>query len=210
MQGSRVSVLIVEAQPVVRWALRRYLEEQGMSAIGETCSAVEAVDLANIHEPDFVLMGLDPTDGSGIEATRILTRDHGRRVLAFSERDSPDQVEAFLAAGALGFVSKASPVKDLMTAIHATLDNRQWIPSQSAMLHQPGRSRKKDSPVLSSREREVAVLIAKGLSSSQVAAKLYVSLNTIETHRYRIFRKLSIHSRAELVEYVFRNALISH
>lgn len=180
-----------------------------MSIVGEASSIAEAVDLANIQEPDVVLIDLMLDDENGIEATRKLAREGGRRVLALSDYTGPDQLEGFFAAGGAGFVSKTSPVKEISTAIRAALDNRRWIsPSLSTPVNASGQT-SKEGPMLSAREREVAVLIAKGLSSTQAASKLYVSRNTVETHRYRIFKKLAIHSRAELVDYVMRHGLIT-
>ncbi len=179
-----------------------------MSTVGEAVSLAEAIELSNIQEPDVVLIDFQ-LDDYGIEITRQLARDCGRRVLALSDGSGRDQIDEFVAAGGMGFVLKTSPVKDILTAIRAAVDNRVWIsPSASNPSNTPSQ-RGTNEQVLSAREREVAVLIAKGLSSSQAAAKLYVSLNTVETHRYRIFRKLGIHSRAELVDYVMKHGLIT-
>lgn len=208
MKDRNVGVLIVEDHSIVRWAVRSYLEQHGMTVVGETVSAAEAVDLATLHEPDVVLMDLVLEDGNGIEATRAISRSGSAKVLAFSAYDSPDRVEAFLRAGGSGFISKTSDVKDLLTAINAVLDDRRWLSPQISAVTQRGSMRRKKKPALSSREQEVAVLIAKGLPSSQIAGRLFVSLNTIETHRYRIFKKLEMHSRTELVDYVLKHNLM--
>jgi len=194
----------------VRWAIRSFLEEHGISTVGEASTAAEALDLAAIHEPDIIIMDLSLEDGSSIEATRTLSHDRGYRVLAFSAYDTPDCVEAFMQAGGAGFVSKAAPVKELITAINAAMDDRQWI-SPKLRVDQPVKKREegKQKSDLSDREKEVASLIAKGLSSSQIADQLYVSLNTVETHRYRIFKKLQIHNRAQLVDYALQNGLLN-
>lgn len=205
MLGREISVLIVEDHSVVRWAVRSFLEHHGVKIIGETASAAEAVDLAAREEPDVVLMDLATEDAGAIEATRAINRARSGRVLAFCSHGSPDQIDVFLRAGGSGFISKSSPIEDLLAALNAVADDREWIPadaiSQSSL-------RGKHKSVLSDREREVAVLVSKGFPSSQIAARLFVSINTVETHRYRIFKKLDIHSRAELVDYVLKHNLM--
>lgn len=200
--------MVVGEQSVIRWAIRRLLEEEGMLVVGEADSLAEAVKLSSIQEPDVVMIDLQ-LDNNGIDITRKLAKDCGRRVLALTSDDDQDGLDEFIAAGGKGLVLKTSPVKEIPTAIRAVADNRVWISPSISSSSKRNPQRGKDEQVLSNREREVAILIAKGLSSSQAASKLYVSLNTIETHRYRIFRKLGIHSRAELVDYVIKQGLIT-
>ena len=200
--------MVVGEQSVIRWAIRRLLEEEGMLVVGEADSLAEAVKLSSIQEPDVVMIDLQ-LDNNGIDITRKLAKDCGRRVLALTSDDDQDGLDEFIAAGGKGLVLKTSPVKEIPTAIRAVAGNRVWISPSISSSSKRNPQRGKDEQVLSNREREVAILIAKGLSSSQAASKLYVSLNTIETHRYRIFRKLGIHSRAELVDYVIKQGLIT-
>lgn len=210
MQSKKTSVLIVEDHSIVRWAVRSYLEQHGMTIVGETGSAAEAIDLATLHEPSVVLMDLVLEEGNGIEATRAISRSRTAKVLAFSAYDSPERMEAFFRAGGSGFVSKTSDIKELLTAINAVMDDRRWVSPQVSHMVERTSIRRKKKPALSSREQEVAVLIAKGLPSSQIANRLFVSLNTVETHRYRIFRKLEMHNRAELVDYVMKHNLMGN
>lgn len=209
-QSSPISVLIVDEHPVTRWGLSRFLETyKNLSIVGEASSIEEMFEQVRLHNPDIVLMDTLIPGGDAIQATRDLIASGSKRVLAFTARDSWEHVERFLDAGGLGFVPKRCPPDELLQALSAVADHRQWI--SPSMRHKAGTLRRdagSSRPVLSPREQEVAVLVARGLTSRQIADQLCVSLKTVETHRYRIFKDLGIENRAELVNYVIENGLL--
>lgn len=210
--NTSIGVLIVEEHPVTRWGLRHFLETRtDIEVIGEASCLTEAFDQIQLHGPDVIIMDIVFPDGDGLAAVEEITLDRSRRVLAFSAHDSWDRVQKFIKAGGLGFVTKRCPPDELLCAIEAVSRGRQWIsPSVRKVSGNSNRKCGEDGNALSPRETEVAALVARGLTSRQIADQLCVSLKTIETHRYRIFKELQIKSRAQLVNYAIRHGLLGN
>ena len=209
----KISVLIVEEHPVTRWGLRHFLQTRNnITVVGETSTATEARVAISKLKPDVVILDIILSDGDGIELTKEIV-DGGRRVMAFSGADTWDRVEKFLQAGGLCFVTKRCPPEELIQALDAVVQNHKWIsPSlRNVISHSAANTNHiKNEHPLSHREREVVALVARGLTSRQIADQLCVSVKTVETHRYRIFKELQIKNRAQLVSYAIQNGMISN
>ncbi|MCE5198536.1 MAG: response regulator transcription factor [Armatimonadota bacterium] len=207
--NEQIMVLVVDTHPIIRWALRNYLDnEAGIGVVGEADSVEEAARLVETYRPDVVVTDLDFADISVPTLMGHLGSVPARTV-AFSARDTWDQVEKFLEAGGLAFVSKCSPLTEVISAIRAAQAGRRWI---SPSLRQPARQHRlckagSSADELSQREREVVSLIAQGLTSRQIADQLCLSHRTIENHRHRIFKKLGITRSAQLVDYAIRHGI---
>lgn len=197
--------IVADGHPVTRWALRAFLTNAGVHVVGEADSIDSALNLAAISRLDVVVTNTVFPDGSARRSIPDLVAGGQYRVVAFTEHDSWENVESFLAAGGTGFVSKRSPLSELLAAIEAATEGRQWVDptvrSVTRITSAPG----VDS--LTHRERETVTLIARGLTSRQIADQLCVSLKTVETHRYRIFRKLGVRRVAQLVDYAAKHGL---
>lgn len=208
--AARARVLIVDEHPVTRWGLTHFLEtRRNLNVVGEAGSAVEARRQIRLLEPDVVIMDIVLPDADGISFVREIAIAGRRKVLAFSAADTWDRVDKFIQSGGLGFVTKRCAPDELILALEAVCNNRRWIsPSLRSATTGAQSSSKRRDLALSPREQEVAALVARGLTSRQIADQLCVSLKTIETHRYRIFRELQITSRAQLVSYALQNGLL--
>lgn len=208
----KINVLIVEEHPVTRWGLRHFLETRNnITVVGEASTASEARVAISKLKPDVVILDIILPDGDGIELTKEIALENIRRVMAFSAADTWDRVEKFLQAGGLCFVTKRCPPEEFIQALDAVAQNRKWIsPSLRNAKPPSAADRIKHEHSLSPREREVVALVARGLTSRQIADQLCVSLKTVETHRYRIFRELQIKSRAQLVSYAIQNGMLGN
>ncbi|MCE5314686.1 MAG: response regulator transcription factor [Armatimonadota bacterium] len=202
-----ISVLIVDEQPVIRWGLQHFLENQAnIKVLGEAASISEAFDKVYALKPQVVIIDAWIPGEDGIAATHEFARNTNSRILAFSSRETWDCVESFLNAGGIGFVTKRCPPDEIISAIRAVAVGQRWI---SPILRKIcSRTHRNSKLGLSPREQEVASLVAHGLTSRQIADQLCVSLKTIETHRYRIFKQLKITTRSELVNYAIENGLL--
>ncbi|MCE5198604.1 MAG: response regulator transcription factor [Armatimonadota bacterium] len=210
-KSKSISVLIVDEHPVIRWGLNHLLEAKSdFHVLGETASISEAIDQAYALRPDVTIMDICMGNGKAFAAVEQLCMEGITRILAFTERETWDCVETFLATGGTGYISKRCPPDELLLALVAVSEGRPWIsPSLRRVADATGDKHGSASQDLSPREREIATLVARGLTSRQIATQLCVSLKTVETHRYRIFKELQISSRAELVNYVIENGLLS-
>ncbi len=198
------SVIVVDDHPIVLGSLGRYLETCGYCVLAQVSSSVAALAAADRFKPDVIVMDLMLGGESGIEATRTIFKRSHIPIVAFTGYDSLDHVSEFVKAGGVGFVSKTRPLTDLLDAMKAVLSGKHFLPVQS-----PNQT---DQPavkfVLSPRENDVLDLLAKGYSSKQIAETLFVSLNTVQTHRLHIFRKLGVHSAVELARYALKYSLL--
>ncbi|HUF01877.1 MAG TPA: response regulator transcription factor [Gaiellaceae bacterium] len=208
-----IRVLIVDDHAVVRSGLRRVLDaEPDIETVAEAPSAERAVFEALEHKPDVVLMDVVMPGKSGIEGMpAVLQAVPEARVLVLSMQDDPHYVREAFEAGASGYVLKDAADTEVVGAIRAVAAGERYVhPVLGARLvtAEADERRRAESDPLSEREREVLRLLALGHTNQEIAAQLYISVRTAETHRAHIMRKLSLSSRAQLVRYALDQGLI--
>ena len=204
-----IAIVIADDHPIVRYALRAYLEDHAaVCVLGEASSCAALRQLVRQQRPDVVVADLQYPDGPLLESMPWLITQS--RVIAFSAEDFWQSVEAFTAAGGFGFVSKRSQLSELVEAIEAVAANRKWIAPTVRAVSVPANAQRDDTSTaeLTRREREVVALVVRGMTSKQIADQLCISLNTVETHRYRIFKKLNIKRIAQLADFAVRHGIL--
>ena len=208
-----IRVLVVDDHAVVRTGLRRVLDaEADIETVGEAPSAERAVYEALEHRPDVVLLDVVMPGKSGIEGMpSLLQAVPDAKVLVLSMQDDPQYVREAFEAGASGYVLKEAADTDVVEAVRAVAGGQRYVhPALGAKLVAAETEERKraESDPLSEREREVLRLLALGHTNQEIAALLYISVRTAETHRAHIMQKLSLSSRAELVRYALDHGLI--
>jgi DNA-binding NarL/FixJ family response regulator len=206
-----IRTLVVDDQALVRGSFRILVDTApDLMSVGEAANGTEAVELARREKPDIVLMDIRMPGMDGIEATRRITTapdTSGVRVLILTTFDLDEYVFAALRAGASGFLLKDTPPADLLAAIRVVVAGDALLaPGVTRRLiaeftrHDEPRSRPAATlDHITEREREVLTLIGLGLSNTEIAARLQVSLSTAKTHVGRLLMKLSARDRAQLV-----------
>jgi len=211
--SASIRVLVVDDHAVVRTGLRRILDaEKDIETVGEAPNAERALFEALELKPDIVLLDVVMPGKSGIEAMPgLLTALPDTRVLVLSMQDDPRYVREAFEAGASGYVLKEAADTEVVGAVRAVANGERYVhPALGARLvaaESEERKRAASDP-LSEREREVLRLLALGHTNQEIAAQLYISVRTAETHRAHIMRKLGLASRAELVRYALDNGMI--
>ena len=209
------TLLLVDDHSMMLDALRKMIERQPhLSVVGAASTGESAVKLALELTPDLVLMDLHLLDMSGIEAIRqILSALPATKILVLSGDAAGALVNEALQAGARGYVFKRGSIEELIRAIDEVIAGRLYLsPELSAAIvedHQRKLVGELDpsKPVLSQREQQLLRLISKGLRNKEMATELNLSVNTIETYRARLMKKLSCSSTAELVRYAVREGI---
>jgi two-component system nitrate/nitrite response regulator NarL len=210
-----IRVLVADDHPVVRKGLHSCLSKQeGLKIVGEATTGEEAVQKALALAPDVVLMDISMPRMSGLMATQTLRQEAPHiKVLVLSVHNNRDYIFRIIQAGAHGYVSKESSPDELLKAIQSVHTGDTFFSPEvaQAALHQLVQNGGKKEPFaqLTSREREVLVLIAEGQSNKEIASKLGIGVRTIETHRERIMRRLDIHSVAGLTKFAIANGLVA-
>jgi RNA polymerase sigma factor (sigma-70 family) len=216
-----VRVLVADDQALVRGSFRVLVDTApDLTAVGEAGTGAQAVELARCERPDVVLMDIRMPVMDGIEATRQIVGSPDTaniRVLVLTTFDLDEYVFAALRAGASGFLLKDTPPADLLTAIRVVAAGDALLaPGVTRRLieefaRRPERSPRLDRTLdsLTEREREVLALVARGLSNTELAEHLHVSLSTAKTHVGRLLMKLNARDRAQLVIVAYETGLIN-
>lgn len=212
-------VFIADDQALVRAGFRRLLElAPGIEVVGEAGDGLEAVDQARRLRPNVVLMDIRMPRLDGIEATRRLTSDGDAiRVLILTTFGLDDYVYDALRAGASGFMLKDAPPEDLLAAVEVVARGDALIsPSVTRSVIEEF-VRRSPAPAasppvleeLTSREREVLELLARGLSNAEIADRLVVSSGTVKTHVGRVLSKLDVRDRIQAVILAYECGLVT-
>jgi DNA-binding NarL/FixJ family response regulator len=203
-----VRVLLVDDQPLIRAALDMVITDASdLEVVGEAGTGDDAVRLAGELSADIVVMDIRMPGMDGIEATRRLTSaSGGARVLVLTTFDHDDYVYGALRAGASGFLVKDMALDDILAAIRVVAAGDALIaPSVTRRLIErfaqpPGPAPgARALPGITEREREVLVLIARGLSNSEIAESLFISVATVKAYVTRLLTKLDARDRVQLV-----------
>ena len=203
--ADRVRVALCDDHAVVRSGLRAILEaEADLEVVGECGTAAEAVALAREAQPDVFVMDIGLPDRSGIAATaEVCQASPATRVLVLTVHDDVTYLRRAFDAGAVGYLVKEAADVELVQAVRQVAAGKQYVhPSLgAALLAREVATARPAGPggELSEREVEVLRLIAGGLTNAEIAARLYVSVRTVETHRAHIHQKLDVRTRAGLV-----------
>ncbi|MFC3819167.1 response regulator [Planomonospora venezuelensis] len=216
-----VRVLLAEDQVLIRDSLKILIDTApGLAAVGEAGTGAEAVLLARRHRPDVVLMDVRMPDMDGIEATRRICADPacaGVRVLILTTFDLDEYVYASLRAGASGFLLKSAAANELLTAIGVVASGEALLaPTVTRRLITEFLQGPHPAPAVRSlddvtrREREVLTLIGRGLSNSEIAEHLHLTVGTVKTHIGRLLAKLHARDRAQLVIAAYEGGLITN
>jgi two-component system nitrate/nitrite response regulator NarL len=211
----RIKILIADDHPVVRKGLQSCLAKQErLKLVGEASDGEEALKKTRELAPDVVLMDISMPRMNGLAVTELLRKDcPDVKILVLSVHSNKEYVFRIIQAGAHGFISKEAPPGELLRAIESVFAGEPFFSPEiaRAALNQIVTSGGKKEPFaqLTSREREVLVLIAEGQSNKEIAHRLGIGVRTIETHRERIMRRLDIHSVAGLTKFAIANGMIS-
>jgi DNA-binding NarL/FixJ family response regulator len=186
----------------------------GIQVVGAARDGLATVKLASELQPNVILMDVSMPHLNGIEATRKILAEHPTmRIIMLSMHADPRYVVAAFRAGARGYLLKDSAAEDLVDAIEQVSAGERYLSSTMSgqivmdFISNARTGASTAYSVLSPREREVLQLIAEGHSTKDIAARLSVSVKTIETHRKQIMDKLDLHSIAELTKYAIREGL---
>lgn len=214
-----IRVLICDELPVIADGLRTLLDAvPDIDVIGTTDNGMEAIVLVRTERPDVVVTDLNLRTISGLEMIRRLSKEDARpNVVVFTRPDADQTVRDVLNAGASCMLGKEANPQELVAAIRAATGGRTMLGPDVARRLVTWFREQPDTPEpepwpgvteLTPREREVTQMVARGMSTEEVASELTIGMATVRTHLYRVRTKLGVRDRAELVSLAYRSGLI--
>jgi DNA-binding NarL/FixJ family response regulator len=206
-------VVIADDHQMFVDGLKSMLEEiEGIEVVGQASNGKEAVDICSKEETDVVIMDISMPVMDGIEATKaILKMNPAIKVLGLSMFNDRNFIADILKSGASGYILKNTGKEELIAALSSLKSNDSYLGREvrntllnSFMKKEPAQAVEK----LSDRELEVLESIASGLTTHEIGKKLFISKNTVETHRKNLLYKLSARNTAELITNAYKKRLI--
>jgi two-component system response regulator NreC len=210
-------VLLADDHAIVRRGLRSLLEtEPGLQVVAEAADGIEALRLADEHDPDIVILDVGMPRLNGIDvAARLQKLKRPPRVIILSMHADESYIIRALAAGARAYLLKDATDEDLLPAVRTVASGKPYFsPAVAGVLVEDyvrqlqTRGLSDSYHLLTDREKEVLQLLAEGRTNKEVASILNLGLSTVETHRGNLMQKLNLHNTAEIVLYAVRKGII--
>ena len=211
-----IRIIVVDDHQLFRMSLKAVFEtgHPDLCIAGEADSGEELFRILASTPADLVLLDINLPDMWGVEVARRLISDYSEmKILAVSAENTAETIQAMIKAGIHGFISKRhGDINELAEAIRAVASGVEYFGRDiTAIIFDLYVSKKKTVTVtgeFTEREREIIELCGKGLIFKEIAAKLGISHNTVNTHKKNIFQKLGIHSKIEMVQYAIKYGII--
>ena len=208
-----IRILVVDDHTLVRAGLCRLLDGEGdIEVVGQTGSGRESVELCKDLKPDVVILDYSLPDMDGLETTsQILPLKTGAKILILTMYANEEYAIRLIRAGAAGFVVKGASPEELLTAVRKVARGGTYI-SPAILEKMVGRMGKSETEtpesVLSDREIQVLVRLARGATTREVSEELHLSVSTVETYRGRLLEKLNLRNNSDLTRFAIRRRLI--
>lgn len=208
---AKINVLLAEDHVLVRQAIKSLLAiENDYQLCGETGNGYEVVELVLKLNPDIVIMDINLEGINGIDATEQIARlSPGTKVLIISMHNQLPYSLAAIRKGAMGYVTKNSPVEEVFSALKTIHRGRKYICEEMKSLFVDKIINNDEDftglEVLTKQEKKIIFFLEKGESSQDIANSLNISRRTVEVHRYHILKKLNLKNTAALVNFVNKN-----
>ena len=211
--SKRIRVMIADDHAIVRQGLRQILSDTtDMEVAGEACNGVEALHMSREGDWDVVLMDVSMPDRNGIDALKLLKKEQPRLpVLILSMYPEDQYAIRALKAGAAGYLNKQSAPDQLVTASRQVASGKKYVSASLAMELAEAIGEDSDRPLhekLSDREYQTLCMIASGMTLTQIADELNLSVKTVSVYRARLLEKMRLRNNAELTHYGLKFGLV--
>lgn len=195
-----ITVAIAEDHQALIDGIQSYLEyEDDITIVGHANDGEQLLELVEKRPPNIVLCDIRMPKIDGIAAAKIIQKKFPQtKVVAFTMFDQEEAIRQMLDAGAVGYILKNSSLKVVLEAIRTVAEGKTYFDKK---IHLPSAEKNKSKSVLSTREKEILVLIGRGSTSHEIADELFIGKSTVDTHRKNMIRKLGLSGAGELLRY---------
>ena len=199
-KGQKIRIAIADDHPIFREGLRKLLSlEADLGIVGEAENGDDVIGMLRKHQPDILLLDLR-MPGSDVIATlaRIKAGEFKTRTIVLTASEHTGEHALAIKNGASGIVTKQQASESLIRSIRTVHNGQPWLDSQQQLASRSQPPKGNEEPTLSSREREIVVLVTKGFGNQEISEALSVSEQTFEVHLAEIFSKLGVSTRSQL------------
>jgi len=206
-----IKVYIVEDHSVVVEGIRSLLQhEKEFDVIGNTDTGEGCLDFFRTRTADVILMDINLPDMSGIDLCKIIKKTYpGIMVLALSTFNQSIYISKMIENGASGYLLKNSGRHEIIQALRDVASGKTYLSFEAGQALKALKSKNSEQPLLTKREKEILGLITEGLTNTQIAEKLFISIDTVDSHRKNLYSKLNVRNTVMLMRYAIDNNLIS-
>lgn len=205
----KIKVLVVDDHPMVLEGMKSMLSQISfVDLTGTAVNAYEAVEQIKTTTPDIVITDINMPEISGIDlALKIRNEFAVVKVIAMSTFKERSYISQMIQNGALGYLIKSASKEEIEEAILSVYEGKLYM-SLDVNLSSSEKNELKNIPVLSSREKEILQLIADGFTNPQIAAKLFLSFHTVDSHRKNILTKFGVNNTASLIKLAAKHNMV--
>ena len=197
--NNNISVIIIDDHPIVLQGFSHILQsEKHIELLDSFTSAKEGIAFLQERPVDVVLLDINMPDMNGIEACEKISKSHSEcKVIAISNNNENSIIQRMLQSGASGYVLKNASADELVQCIRDAVEGRMALSEDVKVILQSAKSG--SLPKITRRETEILQLLAQGMTSPEIAEKMFVSPLTIETHRRNLIQKFEVNNSAALI-----------
>lgn len=206
-----ITVFIVEDHTLVVEGLRVLLQnETDLTIVGSAGTAAACLEFFDSNKADVLLMDINLPDMSGVDLCKLIKTKHkGVMVLALSTFNQGIYMNKVMENGASGYLLKNITRQELIDGIKTVNNGGVYFSFEAGKIYKTTLEKSSHQPVLTKREKEIVKLIAEGFTNAQIAQQLFLSVDTVDTHRKNLYTKLNVKNTALLIRYALDNGMIS-
>ena len=202
-----ISVFIVDDHQLVIEGIASFLQkERNIKVAGYATTAVGCIDFFKVNTADVILMDINLPDMSGLDLCKLIKTNYaGITIIALSTLSQGSYITQIIENGASGYLLKNADKVEIIAAIEAVANGKTFFSFEAGKIYKATTDKKTGLPVLSKREKEILKLIAEGLTNLEISKLLFISIDTVDTHRKNLYTKLKVTNTALLVRYAIEN-----
>jgi len=205
-----IKVYIVDDHAVVIEGIYSLLlKEKDIEMAGYASNAANCLQYCSSHTADVILMDISLPDMNGVDLCKLIKKNYpGIMVLALSTFNQGTYIRKMMESGASGYLLKNAGRQEIIEAIKVVVKGKTYLSFDAGQALKSGTEQLNSIPPLTKREKEVLAAVAEGLTNMQIAEKLFISVDTVESHRKNLHAKLNVKNTAMLVRFALENDLL--
>jgi DNA-binding NarL/FixJ family response regulator len=202
-----INVFIVDDHQLVIEGIISFLQkEKNMQVAGYATTAMACLDFFKTNTADVILMDINLPDMNGMDLCKLIKNNYsGISVIALSTLNQGSYISQIIENGASGYLLKNADKEEIIEAIIAVENGKTYFSFEAGKIYKATTEKKTGLPVLSKREKEILKLIADGLTNSEIGKQLFISIDTVDTHRKNLYTKLNVKNTALLIRQAIDN-----